>query len=196
VRVLVACEYSGVVRDAFIARGHDAMSCDIIPSESPGPHHLGDVLEILDDGWDLMIAHPPCTYISNAGAKHLYKGGEGKLNEDRYKKGLEAKEFFLKLLNAPIDKICIENPIPSLVFDMPPRSQYIQPFEHGHPYQKKTCLWLKNLPILLPSNIVQPIENTRLAGNWFNRGGLERQKNRAKTFEGIAQAMATQGGNE
>jgi hypothetical protein len=119
-RVLVACEYSGVVRNAFLALGHDAMSCDIIPSEQPGPHYLGNVLDILDDKWDLMIAHPPCTYLSNAGAKHLYKGGKGELNQARYEKGLEAKEFFLKLWNAPIEKICIENPIPSLVFDMPP----------------------------------------------------------------------------
>lgn len=192
-RVLVACEYSGVVRDAFIRGGHEAMSCDIIPTDAPGPHYQGSVLDVLDQGWDLLIAHPPCTYISNAGAKHLYP--KKTLNKDRYLKGMEAVEFFMKLYNANIPKIAVENPIPSKVFGLPQYSQTIQPYEYGHPFQKRTCLWLKNLPNLKPTNIVEKPESTKIAGNWFNAGGKERQKNRAKTFQGIADAMADQWGN-
>jgi hypothetical protein len=193
VRVLVACEYSGVVRDAFIRGGHEAMSCDIIPTDAPGPHYQGSVLDILNQDWDLLIAHPPCTYISNAGAKHLYP--KKTLNKDRYLKGMEAVEFFMKLYNANIPKIAVENPIPSKVFGLPQYSQTIQPYEYGHPFQKRTCLWLKNLPNLKPTNIVEKAQSTKIAGNWFNAGGKERQKNRAKTFQGIADAMADQWGN-
>ena len=192
-RVLVACEYSGVVRDAFIRGGHEAMSCDIIPTDAPGPHYQGSVLDVLNQGWDLLIAHPPCTYISNAGAKHLYP--KKTLNKDRYLKGMEAVEFFMKLYNANIPKIAVENPIPSKVFGLPQYSQTIQPYEYGHPFQKRTCLWLKNLPNLKPTNIVEKAQSTKIAGNWFNAGGKERQKNRAKTFQGIADAMADQWGN-
>jgi hypothetical protein len=192
-RVLIACEYSGVVRDEFLKMGHHAVSCDIIPTESPGPHYLGDVMDIINHEWDLMIAHPPCTYLSNAGAKHLYP--KGILNEERYKKGLETKDFFMQLFNANIPKIAIENPIPSKIYELPKYNQFIQPYEHGHPYKKKTCLWLKNLPPLKPTNIVEIAESTKIAGNWFNKGGKERQKNRAKTFTGIAKAMAEQWGN-
>ena len=192
-RVLVACEYSGVVRDAFIRGGHEAMSCDIIPTDAPGPHYQGSVLDVLNQGWDLLIAHPPCTYISNAGAKHLYP--KKTLNKDRYLKGMEAVEFFMKLYNANIPKIAVENPIPSKVFGLPQYSQTIQPYEYGHPFQKRSCLWLKNLPNLKPTNIVEKAQSTKIAGNWFNAGGKERQKNRAKTFQGIADAMADQWGN-
>ena len=192
-RVLVACEYSGVVRDAFIRKGHEVMSCDIIPTDVPGPHYQGSVLDVLNQGWDLLIAHPPCTYISNAGAKHLYP--KKTLNKDRYLKGMEAVEFFMKLYNANIPKIAVENPIPSKVFGLPQYSQTIQPYEYGHPFQKRTCLWLKNLPNLKPTNIVEKAQSTKIAGNWFNAGGKERQKNRAKTFQGIADAMADQWGN-
>ncbi len=192
-RVLVACEYSGVVRDAFIRGGHEAMSCDIIPTDAPGPHYQGSVLDVLNQGWDLLIAHPPCTYISNAGAKHLYP--KKTLNKNRYLKGMEAVEFFMKLYNANIPKIAVENPIPSKVFGLPQYSQTIQPYEYGHPFQKRTCLWLKNLPNLKPTNIVEKAQSTKIAGNWFNAGGKERQKNRAKTFQGIADAMADQWGN-
>ena len=191
-RVLVACEFSGIVRDAFAARGHDAWSCDLLPTERPGNHIQGDVLSILGDGWDLMIAHPPCTYLSNAGAKHLYRGKQ--LNLDRLAIGLKAKEFFMALLNAPISQVCVENPIPSTVFMLPPRTQIIQPYEFGHPQQKKTCLWLKNLPPLVATDICAVADSTRTAGNWFNKGGKERQKNRAQTFPGIAKAMAEQWG--
>jgi hypothetical protein len=192
-KVLIACEYSGTVRDAFIAQGHDAMSCDILPTDVPGPHYQGDIMDILHDGWDLMVAHPPCTYLSNAGARFLYPGKV--LNSARLEKGLAAKCFFMELLNAPIEYICIENPIPSKVFGLPHYSQTIQPYEFGHPFKKKTCLWLKNLPALMSTDIVATSESTKVPGNWFNKGGKERQKNRAKTFQGIADAMADQWGN-
>jgi hypothetical protein len=191
-RVLVACEYSGTVRDAFIALGHEAMSCDLLPTDVEGPHYQGDIFDVLDDGWDLMIAHPPCTYLSNAGARHLYP--KKFLNQQRYEQGLEAKQFFMKLLTCNIKKICVENPVPSSIFGLPKYHQVIQPYEFGHPYQKKTCLWLKNLPPLMATMYVQKQESTKVVGNWFNAGGKDRQKNRAKTFEGIATAMANQWG--
>ena len=193
-KVLVACEYSGIVRDAFAAKGHNAWSCDILPTESPGNHYQGDVLEHLDKGWDLMIAHPPCTYLSNAGARYLYP--KGKLNEDRYKLGLKAKEFFMALYNAPINKICVENPISSRIFALPKYTQTIQPYEYGHPFSKNTRLWLKNLPELKPTNIIYKRQSTKIPGNWFNKGGKDRQKNRSKFFDGFAQAMADQWGTD
>ena len=191
-KVLVACEYSGIVRDAFAAKGHNAWSCDILPTESKGNHIQDDVLKHLDKGWDLMIAHPPCTYISNAGARFLYP--KGKLNQDRYKLGLKAKEFFMALYNAPINKICVENPISSKIFALPKYTQTIQPYEHSHPIQKKTCLWLKNLDNLKPTKILKKPKSTKIAGNLFNKGGKDRQKNRSKFFQGIADAMAAQWG--
>ena len=191
-KVLIACEYSGRVRDSFIALGHEAMSCDLLPTDAEGPHYQGDIFDVLDDGWDLMIAHPPCTYLSNAGARHLYP--KKSLNQQRYEQGLEAKQFFMKLLTCNIKKICVENPVPSSIFGLPKYHQVIQPYEFGHPYQKKTCLWLKNLPPLMATMYVQKQESTKVVGNWFNAGGKDRQKNRAKTFEGIALAMANQWG--
>ena len=193
-KILVACEFSGTVREAFAAKGHNAWSCDILPTELPGQHYQGDVMDILDDGWDMMIAHPPCTYLSNAGARFLYP--KKQLNEDRLKLGMEAKEFFMALYNANIDKIVVENPVPSKIYGLPKYSQTIQPYEYGHPFQKKTCLWLKNVPQLEPTNIVSMRQSTKVPGNWFNKGGKDRQKNRAKTFEGIADAMAEQWGLE
>lgn len=191
-KVLVACEYSGVVRDAFIAQGHDAWSCDILPTDSPGPHYKGDVRDLLYNNWDLMIAHPPCTYLSNAGARFLYP--KGKLNRERLKLGMEAKKFFMLLYNADIPRIAVENPTPSTVFGLPSYTQVIQPYEFGHPVQKRTCLWLKGLPPLKPTRIVKNPQSSKVPGNWFNKGGKDRQKNRAKTFEGIAKAMASQWG--
>ena len=191
-KVLIACEFSGIVRDAFAARGHDAWSCDLLPTERPGNHIQGDVLEVINQGWDLMIAHPPCTYISNAGARHLYP--KGVLNADRLKLGLEAKELFMAILNADIPKIAVENPIPSTVFLLPKYDQVIQPFHFGESAQKRTCLWLKNLPPLMSTTICITAQSTKIPGNWFNKGGKDRQKNRAKTFPGIARAMAEQWG--
>ena len=193
-KVLVACEYSGTVRDAFTRKGHRAVSCDIIPSESPGEHIQDDVLNHLNlekYQWDLIIAHPPCTYLSNAGARHLYP--KGQLNEARYKKGLDAKNFFMCFYNMDC-KVAVENPIPSTIFELPKYDQIIQPYEYGHPFQKKTCLWLKNLPKLKPTNIVTERQSTKIPGNWYNKGGKERQKNRARFFRGIADAIADQWG--
>lgn len=220
-KVLIACEESQRVCAAFRERGHQAFSCDIEDCSGGHPEWYikGDVLKVLnpakqaisgdnwygfkfrtqdevlhciDGKWDLIIAHPPCTYLSNAGARFLYP--KGVLNEDRLKLGLAAKEFFMQLYNADCDKICVENPIPSRVFGLPKYSQTVQPYEHGHPFKKKTCFWLKNLPFLQPTNIVDVKESTKIAGNWFNKGGKDRQKNRAKTFEGIAKAMSQQWG--
>lgn len=206
--VLIACEESQVVCTAFRERGHNAFSCDImLPSGNhPEWHILGDVLPVLGGGlietldgkqhnipkWDLIIAHPPCTYLSNAGARFLYP--QGVLNMERYEKGVEAKEFFMKFLNCNCEKVCVENPLPSKIFGLPDYSQIIQPYEFGHPYKKKTLLWLKNLPPLKPTCIVECPQSTKVAGNWFNTGGKDRQKNRAKTFSGIAKAMAEQWG--
>ena len=193
-RVLIACEYSGTVREAFRKKGHDAMSCDIIPTEIPGHHYEGDIFDVLYEDWDLMIAHPPCTYLSNAGARHLYPT-KGQLNLERFQKGLEAKDFFMQLWQVPhIDKVCVENPISSKVFRMPPHSQQIQPYEYGHPFKKATRLWLRNLPLLKPTEIIVEAESTKIPGNWFNNVGLDRQKNRAKFFQGWADAMADQWG--
>ena len=136
-KILIACEESQTVCKAFRAKGHEAYSCDILECSGGHPewHIQGDVLPLLEQSWDLIIAHPPCTYLSNAGANHLYKGKV--LNQDRYAKGLEAKEFFMKFLNANCDKICVENPIQSKVFEIPKYSQIIQPYEFGHPFSKK-----------------------------------------------------------
>ena len=191
-KVLIGCEFSGIVRSAFLKKGHEAISCDLLPSDIPGPHYQGDVLDIINQGWDLAIFHPPCTFLSNAGAVHLYP--KGILNNKRLEKGMEAKEFFMKLLDANINKICVENPVPSTVFGLPKYTQIIQPYEHGHPFQKKTCLWLKNLPLIVPTNIIIERQSTKIPGNWYNKGGKERQKNRAKTFQGIADAFADQWG--
>lgn len=194
-RVLVACEFSGTVRDAFAKLGHDAWSCDILPSERPGNHIQDDVLKHLDKGWDLMIAHPPCTYITNAGAVHLYGKRHGGFNKARFEKGQEAVWFFKKLLGAPIKKIAVENPVPSSVYGLPPYTQMIQPWQFGHKVQKKTCLWLKSLVPLMPTKIETIRQSSKIPGNWFNKGGKDRQKNRAVTFQGIADAMAEQWGS-
>lgn len=194
-KILIACEFSGIVREAFRKLGHDAWSCDIIDTEIESKYHYKcDILDVLNSDWDMMIAHPPCTYISNAGARHLYP--KKILNQERYEKGIIAKDFFMKIYNANIPKICIENPLPSKIFQLPKYSQIIQPYEYGHNFQKKTLLWLKNLPNLKATNIVDIRENTKVPGNWFNKGGNDRQKNRAKTFQGIADAMADQWSNE
>jgi len=148
----------------------------------------------IDGQWDLLIAHPPCTYLSNAGACHLYPH-KGELNLERYQKGLEAKEFFLKFLTADCPRIAIENPTPSKIYGLPQYDQVIQPYQFGHPFSKRTCLWLKGLPLLVPTDIVEVSQSTKVPGNWFNKGGKERQKNRAKTFPGIAKAMAEQWGS-
>lgn len=211
-KVLVACEESQEVCKAFREKGHEAYSCDIQECSGGHPewHILGDCLQILKGGciitmngekhivekWDLIIAHPPCTYISNAGVRFLYPGGKGILNEDRLRKGIKATHFFLRFLYADCEKIAIENPVPSTVYCLPKYNQIIQPWMFGHPVQKKTCLWLKGLPELVPTEICEERQSSKVAGNWFNHGGKERQKNRAKTFPGIAKAMAEQWGTD
>lgn len=194
-KVLVACEESQVVCKAFRDKGHEAYSCDIIPCSGGHPewHIQDDVLKHLNDGWDLMIAHPPCTYLSNAGAVHYY-GKKAKDVNERFRNGFIAKNFFMLLYLAPIEKICIENPQPLKAFCLPIHSQVIQPYQFGHTVQKRTLLWLKGLPNLVPSNIKDNPQSTKIAGNWFNKGGKNRQKNRSKTFQGIADAMANQWG--
>jgi hypothetical protein len=168
-RVLVACEESQAVTIAFRAKGHEAFSADIQPCSGGHPewHIQGDATSLLDDGWDLLIAHPPCTYLSNAGARFLFAGGEGKLNQSRYQLGLEGKEFFLKFWNSTIPRICIENPIPSTVFALPPYDQIIQPFHFGHPVQKKTGLWLRGLHPLVATINLGDGESSRKA-RWYN----------------------------
>ena len=213
-KVLIACEESQEVCKAFRALGHEAYSCDIQEPSGGHPewHIQGDALSLINGGcefttsdgkrhsiagkWDLLIAHPPCTYISNAGVRFLYPGGNGVLNEERLKKGIQATHFFLRFLYADCDKIVVENPIPSTVYCLPKYTQIIQPWMFGHPVQKKTCLWLKNVDPLIPTNIVSERESSKVAGNWFNKGGKDRQKNRAKTFPGIAKAMAEQYGGD
>ena len=190
-KILIACEESQRVCKAFRAKGHEAYSCDILPCSGGRPewHIQGDVLEQLGKGWDMMIAHPPCTYLSNVAAPHLFP--KGVLNEERYKKGLKAKDFFMALYNANIPKIAVENPTPSKIFDLPTHTQVIQPYEHGDPFQKRTLLWLKNLPVITPTNVVKG-EPTTKTGNWYNKGGKNRAIVRSKTFHGIAKAMAEQ----
>jgi hypothetical protein len=194
-KILVACEESQAVTIELRKLGHEAYSCDIEPCS--GGHtewHLQlDVSELLKLKWDMIIAFPPCTYLSNAGAKHLFKGK--KLNEERYQKGLEAKNFFLMFYNADCPRVAIENPISSKIYEMPIHTQEVQPYMFGHPVQKKTRLWLKGLPNLTPTEIVDPKANCHEAGTWFMKGGKDRQKNRSKTFPGIATAMAKQWGN-
>ena len=195
-KVLIACEYSGTVRDAFIAKGHDAVSCDILPTDKPGPHYQGDVLDIIDDGWDLMIAHPPCTYLTNSGVCHLHK------DETRWEKLDEGAKFFKQLLNANIPMICVENPIMHKYakerIGNVKQSQIIQPWMFGHTEQKATCLWLKGLPLLIETNNVKE-EMMLLPDNQRQKlhylpPSEDRWKLRSKTYDGIAQAMADQWG--
>jgi site-specific DNA-cytosine methylase len=180
-KVLIACEFSGTVRDAFTAIGHDAISCDLLASETPGKHYRGDVRDIIADGFDLMIAHPPCTHLAVSGARWFkYKVDEQK----------EALEFVQLLLNAPIDKICLENPISIISSKIRKPDQIIQPWQFGHGETKATCLWLKNLPPLIPTKIVSGRESRihKLPPS------EDRWKLRSKTFTGIAEAMAAQWG--
>lgn len=195
-RVLVACEESQAVTIELRKLGHEAYSCDIEPCSGGHPewHLQQDVTQLLKMKWDMIIAFPPCTYLSNAGAKHLWKNHI--LNEERYMKGLEAKKFFLQFLNADCSKIAVENPVSSRIFDMPPHTQEIQPYQFGHPVQKKTRLWLRGLPELKPTNEIDYKCSCHESGTWFMKGGKDRQKNRSKTFPGIAKAMAEQWGGK
>lgn len=182
-RVLVACEYSGRVRDAFLRLGHDAMSCDLLPTDVPGPHYQGDVLEILGDGWDLMVGHPPCDHLAVSGARWFKeKRADGRQQA--------AIGFFMELANAPIPRICLENPVSIMSTQYRKPDQIIQPWQFGHGETKATCLWLKNLPPLQPTNIVEGRE----ARVHRMPPGPDRWKERSRTFQGIADAMADQWG--
>lgn len=218
-KVLIACEESQRVCLAFRKLGHEAYSCDIIEPSGAHPewHILGDVTPIMTGGqictmdgkfhdinkWDLIIAHPPCTYLSNAGARWLYKNINGKtyIERDRFEKGLDGKDFFMMFYNANCEHIAVENPVPSAIFRLPPYSQIIQPYEFGEPYSKKTCLWLKGLPPLEPTEIIQDYTPYCTSGSYTKthnprfkgasrKGGSA--KSRSKTFQGIAIAMAEQ----
>ena len=178
-RVLVACEFSGVVRDAFAAKGHDAWSCDFLPTEQDGNHVVGDVLDLLDDDWDLMIAHPPCTHLAVSGAR-WFKGKEREQSE--------ALQFVRDLLDAPINCIALENPISVISTQIRKPDQIIQPWQFGHPETKATCFWLRNLPILMPTDIVDGRENRVHRES----PGSDRWKRRSRTLTGIADAMAQQ----
>ena len=218
-KVLVACEESQRVCNAFRKLGHEAYSCDIIECSGGHPewHILGDALKVINgncdfttqDGekhtiigkWDLLIAHPPCTYLTNASAVRMRVKGE--VVPERYAKAMEAKEFFMKFINADCDRICVENPVPLKIVNLPPYTQIIQPWQFGHLYSKRTCLWLKGLPKLEPTNIitegVQPYVNGGCKDAYGNyrrfQGRKERDpKTRSKTFEGIAEAFAIQWG--
>lgn len=197
-RVLVACEYSGAVRDEFIKLGHDAMSCDLLPTDVPGPHYTGDVFDIIDQDWDMMIAFPPCTHLALSGAAWF----EEKIKDGRQQ---EAIDFVKALMSAPIDKIAIENPLGVIPNYIRPYDQIIQPYMFGDAFQKSTCLWLKNLPLLKPTKIVSKGEffewidkktgKKKRQPLWFYKAlkeGKDRWKIRSQTFPGIAKAMAHQ----
>lgn len=188
-KVLVACEFSGIVRNAFLEHGHDVLSCDLLPTEQHGPHYQGDVMDIIYDGWDLMIAHPPCTYLCNSGVRWLHTG-YSKLPGGRWDRLKDASLFFNTLLNTDINRICIENPIPHKYGNLPKYTQIIHPWEFGHGETKATCLWLKGLPLLQPTDIV--LERKAKVHN--EPPGKNRWKNRSRTYTGIAKAMAEQWG--
>ena len=196
-RVLVACEHSGTVRDAFIRAGHYAASCDLLPGESPlGDHYQCSVIDILDHGWDLMIAHPPCTHLAVSGAAHFAAKQASGVQQ-------EALDFVRALLDAPIPRIALENPVSIISSRIRKPDQIVQPYQFGHDASKKTCLWLKGLPLLKPTQMVEPrlVDGKPRWENQTNSGqnrlgpSPDRWKKRSTTFQGIADAMATQWGN-
>lgn len=188
-RVLIACEYSGIVRDAFLRHGHEAMSCDLLPTDTPGPHYQGDVRDILRDGWDLMIAHPPCTHLAVSGARWF---------PQKQAEQAEALAFVHTLWTAPIPRIALENPVSILSTHLRKPDQIIQPWQFGHEATKTTCLWLHGLPLLRPTKIVDKgarhvTKSGRSMPAWYNLPpSADRGKIRSATFPGIADAMADQ----
>jgi len=205
-RVLVACEYSGRVRDAFIRGGHDAMSCDLAPTDVPGPHYEGDVMDIITDNWDLLIAFPPCTYLTLTGNK-WFKPEFADRFPERHQQRKDAIDFFMQIANMPIPRIAIENPIGIMSSHYRKPDQIIQPWQFGFPTTKATCLWLKNLPLLKPTNIVEKGEvvisksGNRMSKWYYETSKLPlkngaRAKARSVTFQGVADAMADQWGKE
>lgn len=202
-KILIACEYSGTVRDAFAKLGHDVTSCDILPTDKPGKHYKGDVKDILYQDWDLIIAHPPCTYLTNSGVCHLYKKGTRIKIPKRWQQLNDGAKFFKLFLNHPCKRIAIENPIPhkyAVERIGAKYSQIIQPYQFGHTERKSTCLWLKGLPKLKPTNDVKE-EMLKLPKKEQQRlhylsPGPDRWKIRSTTFQGIADAMAQQWGTK
>jgi hypothetical protein len=201
-KILIACEFSGTVRDAFIGGGHDAMSCDLEPTSVPGPHYQGNVMDIINDGWDLMIAHPPCTYLTVTGNK-WFKPEYANRFPTRHQDREDAANFFMALANANIPKIAIENPIGVMSTRYKKPSQVVHPWQFGHEASKSTCLWLKGLPLLQPTNVVSKGEfvtykSGKRMTKWYADAASLSPKERAKvrntTFQGIADAMATQWG--
>ena len=193
-RILIACEYSGTVRDAFTAKGHYAVSCDLLPTDAPGQHYEGDVFDIINDGWDMMIAHPPCTYLSVSGMHWTARGlRDPQLTED-------ALDFVRRLMAAPIPRIAVENPISVISSRIRKPDQIINPWQFGHDASKRTCLWLKDLPLLTPTAIVEPriVNGKKRWANQTDSGqnrlppSEDRWKIRSETYTGIAQAMANQ----
>ncbi|HPS53003.1 MAG TPA: DNA cytosine methyltransferase [Phycisphaerae bacterium] len=191
-KVLVACEFSGRVRDAFIKRGHDAMSCDLLPTEQPGPHYQGDVFDIINDGWDMMIAHPPCTWLCQAMRTNATRKDRPLITAQFPAKRQEAFEFVMKLSEANIAHIAIENPIGYLNGNWRRPDQIIRPWMFGHGYRKDVCLWLKNLPMLKSTNIV---DGRKRLDFWSNKRNPDGKSLKSITFQGIADAMAEQWGN-
>ena len=199
-KILCACEESQAVTIELRRLGHEAYSCDIEPCSGGHPewHLQQDVTPLLKEKWDMIIAFPPCTYLSNAGARHLWKNHV--LNIPRYLEGLKAKEFFMQFYNISCGKIAIENPTPSRIYNLPEKTQVIQPYQFGHPFTKRTQLWLRGLHKLEPTDIVQPIQTWCPSGSYSEKHNdkhrgmftTDRAKNRAKTFPGIARAMAEQ----
>lgn len=196
-KVLVACEMSGIVREAFRAKGHDAWSCDIMPTEISSKYHIqDDVLKHLDENWDAMIAHPPCQLLCVGGRTSTINATRQSLRSEP--KSNAALEFFMKLFNSNIPKICIENPTPLKKMNLPKETQAIQPYQFGHDYSKRTCLWLKNLPKLKPTKMVQITYIFSNSGKRYTAGWYRTPRNsvdRSRTFQGIADAMASQWGN-
>jgi hypothetical protein len=192
-KVLVGCEFSGVVREAFKARGHDAWSCDLLPTEIPGQHIIGDIFSVLQNRWDLLIFHWPCTYLCNSGVRWLYGGSGSARQPSRWSKMEHDAKCFLALLESGVPKICGENPIPHAFAKaiMGDYSQRIQPWQHGHGETKATCLWLRNLNSLVATNIV----DGRYPRVHHASPGLERWKERSRTLPGIAKSMAEQWGS-
>jgi site-specific DNA-cytosine methylase len=194
-KILIACEYSGAVRDAFVALGHDAMSCDLLPTDVEGPHYQGDVADIINDGWDMMIGFPPCQHLAVSGARWFKQ----KRLDGRQQQGID---FFMSLASASIPKIAIENPIGIMSTKYRKPNQIIQPWQFGHEATKSTCLWLKGLPLLKPTQVVGKGErhvtkSGRSLPKWYNLPPSEnRWKIRSKTFQGIATAMSQQWGNQ
>jgi hypothetical protein len=191
-KILIACEYSGTVRDAFRALGHDAMSCDLLPTEREGPHYQGSVLDILGDGWDLMVAHPPCTHLAVSGAAHFARKKASGVQD-------EALDFVRLLLDAPIPRIALENPISIISSRIRKPDQIVHPWQFGHETTKATCLWLKGLPLLVPTQIVSKGERQVYASGksspiWHAKSGGGSGKARSMTYQGMADAMAAQWG--